>query len=122
MGAEKHSLVSPLPLGTSGRYLRLDLSLLCFGDGRPSLSTPWRGRSPSSNIYLVEHMYVLLPLNDVMSKTSTEVPPPLHIPLQTICFPVLSHKKKKKRKKRESRRSPAFCLTSIISNKTNSAR
>lgn len=40
--AEKHSLVSLLPLGTSRRYLKLDLSLLCFGERSHSLFAPWR--------------------------------------------------------------------------------
>lgn len=38
-------------------------------------------KSLSSNICLAEHMYVLLPLKDVTSKTSTEV-----FLLQTICL------------------------------------
>lgn len=68
--------------------------------------------SLSSNIYLMEHMYVLLPLKDVISKTSIELGFFFSVrPFFGGAF-----------KKNESQRSHAFCLTSIISNKTNSAR
>lgn len=63
----------------------------------------------------MEHMYVVLPLKDVLSKTSIEVF--FFFPLSDHLFYGPFQKKKK-----ESRRSRAFCLTSIISNKTNNAR